>query len=154
MKKEENYIDNKEEKYGINYNDLIAAYYYEALFSQNVFYEKYFEKAVGKLKDELLIYLENYLNRKIDAIQILIEKSLYSYIEIFCDRLKQINNAKELFLEINEFIMIIHNKARSRLGWEVLEFSERELKALNYIDIKKPLNEQKKIIEDKIKEEG
>lgn len=80
------------------------------------------------------------------------EKSLYETIKIYRDLLNQKYNPKELILEINEFIMLIHRKARSILGWEILGFSDRDFKMLNYIDISKSLNEQKKIIEDKIKE--
>lgn len=144
---------------------MIAAYYYDALRFENVFYEKHFQKAVEKLKDKLLVYLKNYLNTNSTNYKTLddffknvgsnhdkFECMVYSSTKQIYDALEIEYDPKEIILRINEFIMLAHEKMRQVLGYKIFTFSERDLKALNYIDISKPLDEQKKIIENKIKE--
>jgi hypothetical protein len=149
---EENIAENMQE---ITYEDLVAMYYYEALSFQNPFYEKHLERVIEKLKPNLIICAKEYFIRNyspnIDIATA--EGALCSYVEEFYKYLNLENDPKKLCQRINAFIMYVHDRLRLTLGEEVFGFSFDSLKALNYIDITKPLNEQDKIIYDKMQEE-
>jgi len=129
-------------------------YYYEALASQNPFYEKHFEKIIMKIKPILEEYAKNYLKTyKTDKLKRMNIGILNSYFDQFLIQLDGENNVIELFRIINGFIMWIHERLNLSLGEKLLGISEKDLKGLNYIDINKPLDEQKEIIYRKIEEE-
>ncbi|MBI4653071.1 hypothetical protein HY750_02355 [Candidatus Kuenenbacteria bacterium] len=139
----------------IKYIDLVKMYYYEALASQNPFYEKHFENIIKKIKIILLEYVKNYLEiYKSDKQIETAEGALDAYFESFYFDLEAEDESKKLFKIINAFIMYVHERLRLNLGEELLGISGKNLEALNYIDISKPLDEQERIIWNKICEEN
>ena len=143
----------KEKSIGLKYDDLIELYYFEALRQKRPTVERAFEKIVNEVRNEMIDYAKDYLknygnNESISTA----EGALNSYFEVFLHDISNETSPDELFKRINAFIMYIHERLRLSLGEELLGMSNADLEALNYIDINKPLNEQEKIIQNKLRE--
>lgn len=147
----------KEEWRPIKFEDLVELYYFEALRRKRLTVERSFEAALKKVRDSLIGYTEDYLkNYGNDKPMETAEGALTGYFEDFHRDLlnsETENKPDELFYRINAFIMYVHERMRLNLGEELLGMSAEDFKALNYIDIEKPLDEQDKIMRDKVYEE-
>jgi len=143
----------KEKSPRLKYEDLIELYYFEALRQKRPTVERAFERIVNEVRNEMIDHAKDYLknwgnNEPISTA----EGALNSYFEDFLQDISNENDPDKLFTCINVFIMYIHERLRLSLGEELLGMSSSDLEALNYIDIDKPLNEQEKIIWDKLQE--
>ena len=147
----------------INYDDLIELYYFEALRHKRPVVERKFEEITQKVAEKLLNILETHAyvmeDRYSDKELAMGNKdaALVGYFKTFHHdlrtRLDDKNfDANSMVMLINGFIMYVHERIRRNLGEDLLGLSEKELHALNFIDIDKPLDQQERIIFKKLEE--
>lgn len=144
----------------LDYADLIELYYFEALRHKRPVVERAFEKNLINVAQKMLEILSEHelvtTNQYSDK-ELAIGKAdaaLAGYFKDFHYSLTKMLSEKEfkadeLMNKINAFIMYVHERLKKGLGEEMLGISEEQLRALNFIDISRPLDKQEEIILEK-----
>ena len=151
---------------GIDYGDLIKLYYFKALRRKRPIVDRKFEETARQVAEKLVAILSSHPYVAEESLSD--EKpaperpnaALIAYFKAVYNSLKsklsdKTFNAGRTMDTINEFIMAVHERIRKGLNEELpnlLGLSEKELHALNFIDIDKPLDQQEKIIFKKLEE--
>ncbi len=151
---------------GIDYGDLIQLYYFEALRHKRPIVDRKFEETTRKVAERLVAVLDSHpyvAEEPPPDEKLALERpnaALIAYFKAIHNSLKsklsdKTFNAGWTMDTINEFLMAVHERIRKGLNEELpnlLGLSEKELHALNFIDIDKPLDQQEKIIFKKLEE--
>ena len=148
----------------LQYENFIRMYYYEALRHERPTMERMFEKSVKNvvqrihwmLEDHPLVLTKEYSKEELHMGNA--DAALAGYVKNFFYKMdKYLFKSAEFdaasgFRDINNFIMMIHERLRLHMGEEFFGLSENDLAALNYIDTHKPLEQQSEIIYRKLSE--
>jgi len=76
----------------------------------------------------------------------------YSDYKKYYEELESETDINQIIVKIKDFLMFLHE--RINRGEKIFNISEESLKALDYIDYSKPLEEQEQIIKESVKKEA